>query len=143
MPTKRTRRRGLHFQSISLVPVHQTSPAQRRKAFEPTADAFHPERPADMPCRREAEDGIRPSSGRDRHAGSDITGERPHPPPRTKPLVAMAEVERPVMVVTTVAMRMITQERTGGEEGRGFSKASPLRTVADLLYAPWGCGIRD
>lgn len=28
-------------------------------------------------------------------------------PPRTKPLVAMAEVERPVMVVTTVAIRMM------------------------------------
>lgn len=28
-------------------------------------------------------------------------------PPRTKPLVAMAEVDRPVMVVTTVAVRMM------------------------------------
>lgn len=28
-------------------------------------------------------------------------------PPRTKPLVAMAEVDRPVMVVTTVAIRMM------------------------------------
>jgi len=27
-------------------------------------------------------------------------------PPRTKPLVAIAEVDRPVMVVTTVAIRM-------------------------------------
>lgn len=32
-------------------------------------------------------------------------------PPRTNPLVAMAEVERPVIVVTTVAMRTIRQER--------------------------------
>lgn len=31
-------------------------------------------------------------------------------PPRTNPLVAMAEVERPVIVVTTVAMRTIRQE---------------------------------
>lgn len=28
-------------------------------------------------------------------------------PPRTKPFVAMAEVDRPVMVVTTVAIRMM------------------------------------
>lgn len=28
-------------------------------------------------------------------------------PPRTKPLVAIADVERPVMVVTTVAIRMM------------------------------------
>ena len=28
-------------------------------------------------------------------------------PPRTKPLVAMADVDRPVMVVTTVAIRMM------------------------------------
>lgn len=36
-------------------------------------------------------------------------------PPRTNPLVAMAEVERPVMVVTTVAMRTIRQERAAKE----------------------------
>ena len=33
-------------------------------------------------------------------------------PPRTKPLVAMAEVERPVIVVTTVAIRTIKQDKT-------------------------------
>lgn len=32
-------------------------------------------------------------------------------PPRTNPLVAMADVESPVMVVTTVAMATIKQER--------------------------------
>lgn len=32
-------------------------------------------------------------------------------PPRTNPLVAMADVERPVMVVTAVAMATIKQER--------------------------------
>lgn len=37
-------------------------------------------------------------------------------PPRTNPLVAIAEVDRPVMVVTTVAMRTITQERAGKEQ---------------------------
>lgn len=36
-------------------------------------------------------------------------------PPLTNPLVAMAEVERPVMVVTTVAMATITQERAAEE----------------------------
>lgn len=36
-------------------------------------------------------------------------------PPLTNPLVAMAEVERPVMVVTTVAMATIRQERAAGE----------------------------
>lgn len=36
-------------------------------------------------------------------------------PPRTNPLVAMAEVESPVIVVTTVAMRTIKQERAEKE----------------------------
>lgn len=31
-------------------------------------------------------------------------------PPRTKPLVAIAEVEQPVMVVTTVAIKTMIQE---------------------------------
>lgn len=37
-------------------------------------------------------------------------------PPRTNPLVAMAEVERPVIVVTTVAMRTIRQESAAKEK---------------------------
>lgn len=39
-------------------------------------------------------------------------------PPRTNPLVAMAEVERPVMVVTTVAMPTITQARAARQKRR-------------------------
>lgn len=37
-------------------------------------------------------------------------------PPRTKPLVAIAEVERPVIVVTKTAIRTIAHDRAGEEE---------------------------
>lgn len=45
-------------------------------------------------------------------AGVAFTTSRVYAPPRTKPFVAMADVEKPVMVVTTVAMRTMTQEYT-------------------------------
>lgn len=37
-------------------------------------------------------------------------------PPRTKPLVAIAEVERPVIVVTKTAIRITAHDRAG-EQG--------------------------
>lgn len=43
-------------------------------------------------------------------------------PPLTKPLVAMAEVERPVMVVTATAIRTITHERAEGDRKNHIMK---------------------
>lgn len=57
-------------------------------------------------------------------------------PPRTKPLVAMAEVDRPVMVVTTVAIRIMamvspisSEERKKGLKQSTFSVAITYNNV--------------
>lgn len=49
-------------------------------------------------------------------------------PPRTKPLVAMAEVDRPVMVVTTVAIRImaIVNPISNGEGRKSFTRSRQL-----------------
>lgn len=56
-------------------------------------------------------------------------------PPRTNPLVAMAEVERPVMVVTTVAMRTIKQDRAAQEKNHSvnFENKRMCNTVNSFL----------
>lgn len=45
------------------------------------------------------------------HITSHPTLKESASPPRTKPLVAIAEVDRPVMVVTKVAIRMMAMVR--------------------------------
>ena len=48
-------------------------------------------------------------------------------PPRTKPLVAMAAVDRPVMVVTTLAIRMIAMVRPGSHEDTNQEERNEFR----------------
>lgn len=67
-------------------------------------------------------------------------------PPRTKPLVAMAEVDRPVMVVTTVAIKMMAMvsARTGRhietDTEEDYTKHSnTYRPVCHLAFMPLIC----
>lgn len=61
-------------------------------------------------------------------------------PPRTKPLVAIAEVDRPVMVVTKVAIRIITMvspvthkqiepTKTNSEIAKDFNKTTLINHI--------------
>lgn len=58
-------------------------------------------------------------------------------PPRTKPLVAMAEVDRPVMVVTTVAVRMMAMVSPAAQTEEGKKKPPEERCSWTASAGNW------